>query len=135
MICLLKTRWFKLEGGELRYYTEANMRPSSLKQTVILIGCSINEAESKNRSIVLNLAESSVDKEDANALCMEAATKEIAADWKKALQDTIDALGAKSITGKARRANVANETSDVISSDALPVRFQALFLSWLIVLF
>ncbi len=106
----------------MRYYTEANMRPSSLKQTIILTGCSINEPESKNRTIVLNLSESSVDKEDANALCMEAATKEIAADWKKVLQDTIDALGAKSVTGKARRANVANETSDISSTDILPVR-------------
>ena len=88
------------------------MRPSSLKQTIALGGCTINDSESKGKSIVLNLPEE-------KTLFMEAATKEDAADWKKVLQESIDALNAKSTSGKTRRANVANEASD--STDGAPL--------------
>lgn len=100
-----KTRWFKLEGGELRYYGESSMRPSSLKQTLSLTGCSMNDAETKIRTIVINLS-------DGNQLCMEAASKEIATEWVKVLRETIDILNSKSAAGKTRRINVANEHSD-----------------------
>ncbi len=100
----------------MRYYSEPNMRPSSLKQTIALGGCTVNESESKGKSIVLNLPEGKV-------LCMEAVSKEDAADWKKVLQESIDALNAKSTSGKTRRANVANETSDATDGAPLPVRY------------
>lgn len=36
-----KTRWFKLEAGELRYYNSSEFRPSDLKNVIKLVGCSV----------------------------------------------------------------------------------------------
>ena len=87
------------------------MRPSSLKQTISLTGCTLNETETKIRTIVINLS-------DGNMLCMEAASKEVAAEWVKVLKETMDILNSKSAAGKTRRINVANEHSD--ETDAVP---------------
>lgn len=98
-------RWFKLEGGELRYYGEPSMRPSSLKQSLALTGCTLNPEETKGKNIVISLTEGAT-------LCMEADSKEIASEWVKVLQDTMDILNSKNAAGKTRRVNVANEHSD-----------------------
>lgn len=81
------------------------MRPSSLKQTLPLVGCTLNAEETKIRTIVINLT-------DGNQLCMEATSKEIAMEWTKVLGETMDILNTKSAAGKTRRINVANEHSD-----------------------
>lgn len=81
------------------------MRPSSLKQTISMTGCTMNNEETKIRTIVINLS-------DGNQLCMEAPSKDVADEWVKVLRETIDILNNKSAAGKTRRINVANEHSD-----------------------
>ena len=103
-------RWFKLEGGELRYYGEPSMRPSSLKQSLSLTGCTLHAEDTKGRHIVINLS-------DGNQLCMEAASKDLASEWVKVLSETMDILNNKSAAGNTRRINVANEHSHVADSD------------------
>jgi CRP-like cAMP-binding protein len=81
------------------------MRPSSLKQSLALLGCSMNAEDTKGRAIVVNLTE-------GNVLCMEAESTGIAGEWVKVLGETMDILNTKNAAGKTRRINVANEHSD-----------------------
>ena len=94
------------------------MRPSSLKQSISLTGCTINKELTKIRSIVLNLT-------DGNMLCMEAESKELADEWVKVLTETTDILNKKTAAGKTRRINVANEHSDEADATPRQVRVNA----------
>jgi hypothetical protein len=81
------------------------MRASSLKRCICLEGCKIDYLESKDCNIVLKLP-------DNNALQMQAYSREAADEWRKVLHDTIAALASKGGNGRARRINVADETTN-----------------------
>jgi hypothetical protein len=116
-------RWFRLESGELRYYGEESMRPSKLKGTVILKGCTMPpgpENEGENISVL---------KPDGNCLLMIALTKESAREWRAALSETITILSRMNFDsgltsgGKVRRVNITNVSEpDTAQSQRSTVR-------------
>jgi hypothetical protein len=81
------------------------MRASSLKRCISLEGCKLDYLESKDCHVILKLP-------DNNTLQMQASSRETADEWRKVLADTIASLASKGGNGKARRINVANETTN-----------------------
>lgn len=108
----IKTRWFKLEGGELRYYADESMRPSSLKGTVSLRGCSLPTTPEANDDTNIT-----VQRPDGHELLMIAASAEVANEWRSVLATSIGLLlKAEGSLLKKRRANIGNVQSDTKSS-------------------
>ena len=102
----IKTRWFRLDGGELRYYASEDMRPIKLKGTISLreavlldsVGCGIN----------IQIGEDSAGA--PIVLIMEATTPKIAKEWKDAFEETLLALRVRGFgsSHQKRRQNLAD---------------------------
>ena len=111
----IKTRWFRLEGGELRYYADQDMRPSKLKGTINLYGSVLlDTSETTEKEIHLQLARDSSGA--PSLLVMEASTPKEAKEWHFALKETILAQkvrGRSSLQVK-RRQNLADLSSKVV---------------------
>mmetsp|Transcript_10782 Transcript_10782/g.16396 ORF Transcript_10782/g.16396 Transcript_10782/m.16396 type:complete len:1178 (-) Transcript_10782:165-3698(-) len=107
----VKSRWFRLEGGELRYYGEKSMRPSSLKKTISLKGCTMptENKENDGDNITVTLP-------DGNSLLMIANSADSAREWRTAISDTImilnKTLEGESKEAKKRRVNLSNVQYD-----------------------
>jgi hypothetical protein len=100
----MKTRWFRLEGGELRYYASEDMRPIKLKGTVSLAGANLLDADPESCSIQLQIG-----KDSAGMLMMEATTAKIAREWHAAFEETLLALRVRgSSSHQKRRQNLAD---------------------------
>ena len=100
------TRWFRLEGGELSYYDDESMSPSSLRRVLPLAGAKlITGTDEHSAAIMLRLP-------GGRLLEMEASTMREAHEWKEAFAATISGLraGARA-TYKNRRTN-AFDTND-----------------------
>jgi hypothetical protein len=114
----IKTRWFKLEGGELRYYADESMRPSSLKGTVSLRGCSLPTTPESNEDTNIT-----VQRPDGHVLLMIASTPTVADEWRGVLASSIGLLlKAEGDLLKKRRANIGNVQSDTKPSIQRQVR-------------
>lgn len=82
----VKRRWFRLEGGELRYYEDEDIRPSKLKDTCDLRGARLMNTDQQNSCTVhLQLANGRLMKLEAPAL-------KVALEWRDALSETISLL-------------------------------------------
>lgn len=79
-------RWFRLEGGELRYYEDEDIRPSKLKSTLDLRGAKLNLEQSRSGS-VFHLELSS-----GRVMRLEAPSASTALEWKDALSETLALL-------------------------------------------
>ena len=99
-----KTRWFRLEGGELRYYSDESMRPSKLKKSINLKGCKVPK-DVRDNTITLELT-------DGNNLFMEASNNIEALEWHHAIKETISIVNGQRSDGKKRRSNVTLHKSD-----------------------
>jgi len=106
----VKTRYFKLDGGELCYFADEDMRPSKLKGHIILKNAKIIPS-SDNKLIVLEL-------EDGAVLQMEAPTPKVAQEWIDVFRITIGHLIGGAKAGKKRRVNLTNEGGDTGSSSS-----------------
>lgn len=106
----VKTRYFKLDGGELCYFADEDMRPSKLKGHIVLANAKILP-NPDNKLIVLEL-------DDGAVLQMEAPTPKIAQEWIDVFRITINNLIGGAKAGKKRRVNLANEGSDTGSGSA-----------------
>jgi CRP-like cAMP-binding protein len=129
-----KTRWFKLEAGELRYYNSAECRPSELKNVIKLVGCSVSpdpnvrEAFSlilpDQKTLDVRVAASAPRDAVAHAgvglscsmlvVQLQAATAQDARDWIEILKEAInvvDRLAQRERT-RTRRQNIAVENDD-----------------------
>lgn len=104
----VNVRWFKLEGGEIRYYADESMRPSSLKGTLSLRGCSLPATDEANGDVNIT-----VQRPDGHCLLMIAASPELAGDWRSAIASSISLLlKQEGALLKNRRANIGNVQSD-----------------------
>ena len=83
-----KTRYFKLLGSTLRYYSDKTMKPSSLKGSIALEGCEVLPAPT-DQDIHLKLP-------DGLTLRCRASTPEIALEWNGSLRTTTRLLQATS---------------------------------------
>ena len=102
-----KKRWFKLQGGELRYYAKDDLRPNSLKGTVPLAGCSISLNEKEPRCF-------SVELPDGKALVVRGESDKEVQRWVSALTDTLDMMNKneKLQPGKRRHRILISEDSN-----------------------
>lgn len=106
---IIINRWFRLESGELRYYSEESMRPSKLKGTMSLKGCSLPPGEDNSGENI------SILRPDGNTLLMIAFSVESARDWRTAIGESIILLNRLSTGqqgGKKRRENLSNVSKD-----------------------
>lgn len=101
----VKNRWFRLEGGELRYYESMDARPTTLKgtgdfysfifvriklhhcccPTVNLVGASVSDIDSNN---CISLQLSSEGQGNGRLMRLEAVTPKVALEWRNALAET-----------------------------------------------
>ena len=104
----VKNRYFKLDGGELCYFADEDMRPTKLKGHINLHNAKV-VPDNNNLGIVLKL-------EDGSLLEMEAVSAKLATEWNDVLRITINNLGGGAKAGKKRRVNLTNEGTDTGSS-------------------
>lgn len=100
----VKRRWFKLEAGELSYYSSEVMNADTFKKSFLLKDCSIDESKDKESpvNIVLNLP-------NGFSLLMEASTTSEASEWRNALKETLYVIAKSSVGLKKRRINLLYE--------------------------
>jgi cGMP-dependent protein kinase len=79
-------RWFRLEGGELRYYEDEDIRPSKLKSTLDLRGAQLS-ADSKDNSPVFRL-----ELTNGRSMRLEAPSAAEAVAWRDAIGETLALL-------------------------------------------
>jgi hypothetical protein len=79
-ISTTKSRFFRLEGGELRYYEDENATPSTLKETISLTEASLQPVVGPATSFVTLLFSSST----SRTMKLEATTARIAQEWRDA---------------------------------------------------
>lgn len=103
-------RWFRLESGELRYYSEESMRPTKLKGTLSLKGCNMPNGEDNSGENI------SVVRPDGNTLLMIAPTPESARDWRTAIGESIILLNRMS-SGKQGTKKRRDNLSSCVSRD------------------
>jgi cGMP-dependent protein kinase len=105
----IKQRWFRLDGGELRYYASEDMRPSKLKGTIILRGAKLIPTPDDPTQILLQLPKPKAEKV-AKRLQMEAESPHLAKEWRDSLQETLLALltSGSSASGGKKRTNLAD---------------------------
>jgi CRP-like cAMP-binding protein len=106
-----KKRWFKLQGGELRYYAKDDLRPNSLKGTVPLAGCNISLNEKEPRCF-------SVELPDGKVLVVRGESDKEVQRWVSALTDTLDMMNKneKHQPGKRRHRILISEDSNASGS-------------------
>ncbi len=108
----VKKRWFRLEGGELRYYEDEDVRPSKVRGVFELSAIEVLPPEMENSPFV------QIQFPDGGRLMkLEAANGKIAHDWRDALNQTIFVLQQNrtiynSEFKKARRFNVYDHITD-----------------------
>lgn len=107
-------RWFKLESGELRYYSEESMRPSKLKGTLSLKGCSMPNGEDNSGENI------SIQRPDGNILLMIAFTPESAKDWRTAIGESIHLLNQMSNGKQGTKKRRENLSNCVSHDESLP---------------
>jgi len=105
-----KTRWFRLEGGELRYYASEDMRPIKLKGTTALQRAVLLQGVSGATPNQIYLQVEKDAAGNATVLIMEASTEKEATEWCFALQETLLALRVRgsSSTKTKRRLNLTD---------------------------
>ena len=110
----LDTRWFRLEGGELKYYGDQSLKISKHNKIMSLKGAalSIEDGHNEGVNIHLNLA-------NGNTLHIVTPSDVTASEWRKAIEDSIKIIteNAAKNGGKRRRFNLAN-----IQDDNVPVK-------------
>jgi cGMP-dependent protein kinase 1 len=126
-------RWFRLDGGELRYYATEDMRPIKLKGTISLHNGCLLEKSSDNH-IDLQIGN---DKGGQKVLQLEATTAKEAQDWREKLSQTFVGLRVRSqgSSGERRRQNMADlssnddkddtSTGDITGWDRMQQRIEA----------
>jgi len=105
-------RWFRLEGGELRYYTEERRRPSSLKRCLSLASAILlDDPEPAVISIKFEASD--------EVLRMEAASEKLAGEWKDRIRETLIMLKVRGAAGAQtkRRLNLADVSAEGEESD------------------
>ena len=100
----VKKRWFKLEAGELRYYSEEKMKPSTLKGTVQIAGSQLIPEKDK-KALTLQMA-------DGKKLEMEADSESMAIQWSDAIKETISILTDSDGGGEGGRGRKKKERRD-----------------------
>lgn len=102
----VKKRWFRLEGGELRYYEDEKVHPSKLKGTLDLQGAEVLEKAAENsQSPPTASRRTSVTNCDSDSnffvlrltteertMTLEAPSRKVAHEWKQDLIETIELL-------------------------------------------
>lgn len=94
------------------------MRPSSLKGTLSLRGCTLPSTDEANDDVNI-----SVQRPDGHVLHMTAPNADIAAEWRSVIATSISML--LKVEGdllKKRRANIGNVQNDSVSSAPKQVR-------------
>jgi hypothetical protein len=103
----IKKRYFRLEGGELRYYEDEDIRPSKLKDTLDLKQAKVLLENSTFLTLSLH---------NGRNMRLEAPSPKLALEWKDALTETISLLQfQKVIHGefkKSRRFNIHERRSE-----------------------
>ena len=104
----VKTRWFRLDGGELRYYADEDMRPIKLKGTVALNSAVLLRGVPGATAAQIHLEVSKDSSGTPTVLIMEAATDKEATEWCFALQETLLALRVRGTSSSQtkRRQNL-----------------------------
>ena len=108
----VKNRFFRLDGGELCYFADEDMRPSKLKGHINLRNAKIIPDPNNKLSVIIQM-------DDGAVLEMEAATPKLASEWIDALKITINHLIGGGKVGKKRRINLTNEGTDTGSGQVV----------------
>jgi cAMP-dependent protein kinase regulator len=108
----IKKRWFRLEGGELRYYEDEDVRPSKLKGVLELLGAEVIAPDKENSTFVMIQFPNG-----GRLLKLEAPSSKIAKEWREILNETIFILEQhRNIYNlefkKARRFNVHDHLTE-----------------------
>ena len=100
-------RWFRLDGGELRYYTDEKRKPNTLKRCISLASAALLDDPDP-----LVIAIKFEDKEDV--LRMEAANEKTADEWKERIRETLISLKVRGAAGAQtkRRLNLADVSAE-----------------------
>ena len=105
-------RWFRLEGGELRYYADEDMRPIKLKGTINLYSGVLLETSTSgtDNGTSIHIQVDKEGKEGTKVLIVEAASPKEAKEWRMALEETLLALRMRgnSMGRNKRRQNLAD---------------------------
>ena len=103
----VKSRWFRLDGGELRYYASEDMRPSKLKGTLSLRNGKVIHTPENPISIIIQVEIPG--EKSMKQLHMEASNPGEAKQWRDAFQETFLALRVRATSGgNKRRLNLAD---------------------------
>jgi cAMP-dependent protein kinase regulator len=108
----VKRRWFRLEGGEIRYYENEDVRPSKLKGVLELLGAEVLTPDNQNSSFIMIQLPNG-----GRLLKLEATSAKIAKEWREILNETVFILEQhrniyNSEFKKARRFNVHDHLTE-----------------------